>query len=94
MTFKQIISVLTIAVALVGCSSGPQPVDEVKTQQNTDANVRVRAIFDAAGGDFEKVPASDKPFLIERFKTEEGAKQAFEKIKNPGSGGAPMPGQP
>lgn len=95
MTFRQLISVTAIAAILAGCGAGPQAIDTATVQKNTDANKKVRAIFDAAGGDFEKVPASDKPFLIERFKDEVGAKKAFEQIKNPpgGMGGTPTPSQ-
>lgn len=96
MTCKQAISVLIIAFALVGCGAGPQPTADAEINKATDNAKVVRAIYDAAGGDFEKVPDGDKKKLIEIYKDEAGAKKAFDLIKNPPGGlpGAPPMGQP
>lgn len=99
MTLKQLFTGLAItsafALLLGGCSAGPQPVDTDVVQKNADANTRVKSIYDAAGGDFDKVPDGDKKFLIDRYKNEEGARKAFDLIKNPPGGlpGAPSPNQ-
>ena len=86
MTIKQVLTVTVLTSILAGCGAGPQSVDTEVTQKNTDANKRVRAIFDASGGDFDKVPDTDKKFLIERFKTEKDAREGFELIKHPPGG--------
>ena len=91
MTFKQTISVIFVAFALVGCSAGPQQIDLQASKQATDSAVHVRAIYDAAGGDYDKVPESDKKFLVERFTSDKKAREAFDKIKNPPGG---VPGAP
>lgn len=86
MTIKQLLTATVLSSILIGCGAGPQPVDTDTVQKNTDANKRVRSIFDASGGDFDKVPEADKKFLIERFKTEKEAREGFELIKHPPNG--------
>ncbi len=90
-TFKHTLLISFIAAVLAGCGAGPQPMATADMNKSFEANTKVRAIFDAAGGDFEKVSESDKKFLVERFKSEEKAKEAFEAIKHPPGG---MPGAP
>ena len=91
MTLKQTISVFFVLFALVGCGTGPQAIDMEASKKATDSAVRVRAIYDAASGDYDKVPDSDKKFLVERFSSDKQAREAFEKIKHPPGG---MPGGP
>ena len=98
MSTKLFISFLALACVLVGCSSGPQPLAQDEMKDAAQQNAMVRGIFDANGGDYDKVSAADKQKLVTRFKTDASARDAFEKIKHPpggmGGGGAPIPNAP
>ncbi len=92
MTCKQAFSILFFAIALVGCSSGPQDVAKADIEHATDNAKVVRGIYDAAGGDYDKVSEGDKKKLAEIYKSDDAARKAFELIKNPPGGmpsGAP-----
>ena len=89
MTLKLTILALSLTAFLTGCGAGPQPMATQEMKQSLDNAVVVRQIYDASGGDFDKVPESDKKKLIERFKNEDGAKKAFAAIKNGPNSGPP-----
>lgn len=92
MTCKQAFSILFVAIALVGCGAGTQDVAKADIEHATDNAKVVRSIYDAAGGDYDKVPEGDKKKLAEIYKSDDAARKAFDLIKNPPGGmpsGAP-----
>jgi hypothetical protein len=96
MNFKLIFSALVLVGILSGCGTAPPAIDEETIKHATDNAKVVRGIFDASGGDYDKVPAGDKNKLIGIYKDDAGARKAFELIKHPPGGGpgAPMANQP
>ncbi|MBS1704099.1 MAG: hypothetical protein JST12_20720 [Armatimonadetes bacterium] len=95
MTFKQLFTGISIAFVLAGCSAGPQEVAKADIQKATDNAKVVRSIYDKAQGKFDNVDEADKKKLVEIYKSEEGARKAFDLITNPPGGlpGAPAPNQ-
>ena len=89
MTLKFTVLAISLTAILTGCGSGPQPMATQEMQQSFDNAIVVKQIYDASGGDFDKVPEADKKKLIERFKNEDGAKKAFAAIKNGPNSGPP-----
>lgn len=87
-----LVLVLVAAIALGGCSSGPQPIDQDFVKKSTENAKSLRSVFDAAGGDYTKIPESEKTKLIELYQSEDNLKKVWETMKNPPIGGAPVPG--
>ena len=88
---KLLLSLFAMSCILVGCSAGSQTYDEDAIKHATDNAKVVRGIFDASGGDYDKVPASDKKKLAEIYKDDAGARKAFELIKHPPGSGPSAP---
>lgn len=82
MTSKIFVLALAVVSILSGCGAGPQPLAQAEMKESLDSALVVRQLYDASEGDFDKVPADGKKKLIERFKSEDGAKKAFAAIKS------------
>lgn len=95
MTLKHPFPILAVASILVGCSTGAQPYATGEIAQATDNAKIVRGIYDSNKGEYDKVSATDKAKLIEIYKSDAGARKAFDLIKHPpgGMGGSSNPPQ-
>ena len=82
---------LALSFILSGCGSAPPAFDTGAMKEAETKAVAISGIYDAAGGDWDKVPAADKKKLIEQYKTEAAVKQLFETMKSRRGGAAPMP---
>jgi hypothetical protein len=75
-----------IVIFAIGCGE-PAPDAKVETER-LDSAKQMRTLFDGAGGDYNRLSATDKAAYIKSFGgNEENAKRMWETMKSRGYGG-------
>lgn len=80
------ISLLVIATAfaagtfLSGCGAGPPSYDRSQEKQGVENATAMKSAYDAAGGDFSKVPPDVKADLEKRYGSPERVQTVWKSI--------------
>lgn len=90
----QAIAAATLAIFVVGCGAGPQPLADNENKKSYENAKVARSIFDANGGDYDKVSAADKKKLIDMYGDEKAITILWSGMKNPPMGGGANSGAP
>jgi hypothetical protein len=71
---------------LGGCSSQGAGLDKTSVAQDESAGKEKKAIFDRAGGDFDKMTPEDRKKFLSYFKSEDDARKFWTVMQNPPTG--------